>query len=298
MSPPSIRCRRPTLRSSLTAGRASPAARSCGRGRSGPRAGRRARPGSTRARSRRGRQVLRELQRALDVVASGDVVAEAAATARAPLQDVGAKQPAREARPLGELEGLVEQRDRGRDARELVAADAEPEENVSAVDVRELGPLHELASAAPDRSRRGPARAPEAPRPRPPARARSAAEPDSSAAGATSRYAAIASSYSCAALRASARSSLPRSSRASVETPDARNAGSTPSFSASHAIVVSVGRVFPRSIWLMYSFENRSPASWVCVSPARRAESGRDHRDGYPKRRGIVTVSCMPLSVK
>ena len=56
--------------------------------------------------------------------------------------------------------------------------------------------------------------------------------------------------------------------RSSAETPDARNVGSTPSCSASHSIVAGVGRVFPRSIWLMYSFENRSPASCDCVSPA------------------------------
>ena len=83
-------------------------------------------------------EVLRELERALDVVVRRDVVAKPPATTRAPLQDVGTQEPAREARPLGELERLVEERDRRRDARELVAADAEPEEHVGPVDVGEL----------------------------------------------------------------------------------------------------------------------------------------------------------------
>ena len=47
-------------------------------------------------------QVLRELERALDVVACGDVVAQPAVTARAPLQDVGAEQVARQPGTLGE----------------------------------------------------------------------------------------------------------------------------------------------------------------------------------------------------
>ena len=90
-------------------------------------------------------EVLRQLERTLDVVARRDVVAEPAAATRTPLQDVGAQQPTREPRPLGELERLVEERDRGRDARELVAAYAETEEHVGAVDIGELGALDELA---------------------------------------------------------------------------------------------------------------------------------------------------------
>ena len=49
---------------------------------------------------------------------------------------------------------------------------------------------------------------------------------------------------------------------------------------ASHAIDSGVGRVLPRSIWLMYSFENRSPATWVCVSPA----ASRSERSRSPRR--------------
>ena len=43
-------------------------------------------------------QVLRELERALDVLVRGDVVALAPVAARAPAEDVGAEQVAREAR--------------------------------------------------------------------------------------------------------------------------------------------------------------------------------------------------------
>ena len=46
---------------------------------------------------------------------------------------------------LGERERLVEERHRGRDARELVAADAEPEQDVRPVDVGELRPFGQLA---------------------------------------------------------------------------------------------------------------------------------------------------------
>src|SRR4029078_4101417 len=48
----------------------------------------------------------------------------------------------------------------------------------------------------------------------------------------------------------------------------ARNVASTTSGPASQPIVSGVGRVFPRSICEMYSFEKRSPARSVCVTPA------------------------------
>ncbi len=92
-------------------------------------------------------EILRELERPLDVVPRGLVVAKTPAAPRAPLEDVGAQQPARMARALRELEGLVEERDCRRDARELVAAHAEPHEDVGAVDIGELRPLDELACA-------------------------------------------------------------------------------------------------------------------------------------------------------
>ena len=40
----------------------------------------------------------------------------------------------------------------------------------------------------------------------------------------------------------------------------------------AYSTVSPVGRVLPRSIWLRYSLENRSPARSVCVSPAVDAE--------------------------
>jgi hypothetical protein len=79
---------------------------------------------------------------------------------------------------------------------------------------------------------------------------------------------ATASSNRFDSTAASARATtLSTRSRSLDETPVSRNEGSTPSRLASHSTVSPVGRVFPRSIWLTYSFENRSPASSVCVSP-------------------------------
>ena len=40
--------------------------------------------------------------------------------------------------------------------------------------------------------------------------------------------------------------------RSLEETPISRNVESTPSRAASHSIVSAVGRVFPRSIWLVF----------------------------------------------
>ncbi len=81
--------------------------------------------------------------------------------------------------------------------------------------------------------------------------------------------------------------------RSSVETPLPRNPASTPSRPASQATVSSVGRVLPRSIWLMYSFENRSPASWVCVRPAvSRSERNRSPRRDVGAADVLRTVSC------
>src|SRR5262249_56229129 len=48
----------------------------------------------------------------------------------------------------------------------------------------------------------------------------------------------------------------------------ARNAASTPSRSASQASISAVGLVFPRSIWLRYSFEQRSAPRSDWVNPA------------------------------
>ena len=90
---------------------------------------------------------LGELERVLDVLARGLEVALAAVAAGAPVVDVGAEPVGGHVRALRERECLVEQRDRGRDARELVAADAEPEDDLGAVDVREDRALGDGAGA-------------------------------------------------------------------------------------------------------------------------------------------------------
>src|SRR5215218_8895612 len=84
---------------------------------------------------------LGELERALDVLARRLVIALAAVAAGAPREDVGAEEVRRERRALRKLQSLAEQGEGGRDAREEVPADTEAEEDVRAVDVRELGTL-------------------------------------------------------------------------------------------------------------------------------------------------------------
>ena len=76
-----------------------------------------------------------ELEAALDVLARRLPVALAPVAARAPPEDLGAELVAGELRALGQRKRLREEAERGRDARELVAADAETEENVCAVEV-------------------------------------------------------------------------------------------------------------------------------------------------------------------
>ena len=120
-----------------------------------------------------------------------------------------------------------------------------------------------------------------------------------STTGRASRKSSIASSCWCASEAASARaSSASAFVRSSVETPDERKPGSTSSRSASHATVASVGRVLPRSIWLTYSFENRSPASCVCVSPfATRSARRRSPRRDPPDSRGEEVVAVCGMSI-
>src|SRR5829696_3599254 len=88
---------------------------------------------------------LGELERALDVLARRLVIALAAVAAGAPREDVGAEEVRRERRALRKLQSLAEQGEGGRDAREEVPADTEAEEDVRAVDVRELGTLRVAA---------------------------------------------------------------------------------------------------------------------------------------------------------
>ena len=80
---------------------------------------------------------LRQLERALDVLARGLEVPPALVAARAPLEDLGPQPVAREARALGELEGEREERGRGGDLVQLHPHAAEPVERLGAVAVVE-----------------------------------------------------------------------------------------------------------------------------------------------------------------
>src|SRR4051794_16199683 len=90
-------------------------------------------------------RAARELERRLDVLAGSLEVALAPAAARAPAENVCAKEVAGEAGSARERERLVEERCGGRDARELVAADTELEEDVGPVEIGELGTFGQLA---------------------------------------------------------------------------------------------------------------------------------------------------------
>src|SRR5256885_1057905 len=81
---------------------------------------------------------LRELERALDVLARCFEISLAAVTTRAPAEDVRAQTVARKLGALGQRQSLVEEVERCRDAGELVAADREAEEQIRAIDVGEL----------------------------------------------------------------------------------------------------------------------------------------------------------------
>ena len=186
-----------------------------------------------------------ELERALDVFLRRLEVALPAVAPRARLEDLRTEEVAREPGALGELERRAEQRERRRDARELVAGDVPSSETTSARSTSEkLGP-----SAS--------------------ARARSSsviAAADVAVDGARTRFAGeraglelrgaggedrrreafrtpraprrIWSERISASARASPPSTRPRSS---VETPFARKLASTPSCCASHSIVSVVG---------------------------------------------------------
>ena len=80
---------------------------------------------------------LCQLERTLHVLARGLEVALAPVAARTVGEDVRAQDVARKLRPLGDRVRLVEEADRGRDARKLVAADTEPVEDLGAVEVGE-----------------------------------------------------------------------------------------------------------------------------------------------------------------
>src|SRR4029077_1380737 len=80
-----------------------------------------------------------ELERALDIFARCLVVPLAPVAARAPAEDVRAETVARKLGGLSHGQRLAEEVDRGRDAGKLVAADGDAEEEIRAVDIRELG---------------------------------------------------------------------------------------------------------------------------------------------------------------
>ena len=88
-------------------------------------------------------------------------------------------------------------------------------------------------------------------------------------------------------------------SRSLEETPISRNVESTPSRAASHSIVSAVGRVFPRSIWLRYSLENRSPARSVWVSPrAMRSWRTRSPSEVRAGAAGRVSAAYSDMAPK
>jgi hypothetical protein len=90
---------------------------------------------------------LRELERALRVLARTFEVTLAPVAPRAPREDLRAELVAREPRPLGEHERLVQEPERGLDRRQAVPADAEPHQDLRALDVRERRGLGGRASA-------------------------------------------------------------------------------------------------------------------------------------------------------
>ena len=236
---------------------------------------------------------LGELERVLDVLAGSDPVALVVVAAGAPLVDERAQTVARKAGALGELQRLGEERHRGPDRGELVAARAETEEDVGAVDVGESGALGDLARALEERD--GLAHLAEV-----------HARPAFSAEGPQLELGRRDRGERLAELRQDrqhlgvlvrlegglrTRSTLSTRSCSLEETPVSRKVGSTPSRAAIHSIVSPVGRVFPRSIWLRYSLEKRSPASSVWVRPrATRSWRTRSPRAERGERR-LAAVS-------
>src|SRR4051794_6880518 len=97
---------------------------------------------------------FRELERALDVLARGLVVALMAPAARAPGEDRRPERVAREARAFRERERLVEEADRGLDAGEMEPADRQREQHLRALDVGELSAFRQPARAIEEIERR------------------------------------------------------------------------------------------------------------------------------------------------
>ena len=90
-------------------------------------------------------EALGELECALDVLAGGFPVTLPPVAAGAPAKSVRAQTVGGEARALGEVERLAEERDGRRDGGKLVPADSEAVENLGSVDVAEGRRFGELA---------------------------------------------------------------------------------------------------------------------------------------------------------
>ena len=170
---------------------------------------------------------LRELERALDVLARGLEVTLAAVAARAPAEDLRAKQVAGKAGALRELQRLAEQRDGRRDARQVVAAHGHPEEDLCPVDVREAGAFVDRPAALQElESRLELASLHPRPRLGREARASSSIAPVARTAVREFSSSSTASSYRCAFASASARASIASTRlRSSAETPLLEEAG-------------------------------------------------------------------------
>ena len=184
-------------------------------------------------------------------------------------------------------ESLVEETDRGRDARKEIPADPQPVEHFGAVDVGKLFALDVGACLAEHREGALDVAV---------VRVRhrlalEGADVELDGAGAEARRAGPActprSTRRSVPLRAARRRGRgsPRPWPARLRRRrSARKPASTPRRSASHSIVSEVGRVLPRSIWEMYSLEKRSPAMSVCVRPA----ATRSWRRRSPRRGALV----------
>ena len=98
-------------------------------------------------------QALGELERALDVLARGLQIAAPAVAARAPGEHVRAQMVRRDLGALGQCQRLVEEAERRLDAVQLVAGDAEAEEDVGALDVGEGLAFAERARSFEERDR-------------------------------------------------------------------------------------------------------------------------------------------------
>ena len=214
------------------------------------------------------------------------------------------EQVARQARALGERERLVEQRDRRRDARELVAADRRGgRARRRDRDPRSRRALDDLPRALQqlDRLRTWPTSCSAHASPASSAHLERSSRVPSTLGAAIARYASIGVLVllRCGQRLGAVERRLDASRARPSRRPDERRTGSTPSRSASHSTVASVGRVLPRSIWLMYSFEKRVAGELGLRQTRGDAERADALAEASARVDGAggVAVSCMPTSV-